>query len=94
MTDSTNERIERLEERFAFLEHDVEQMSKVVRALGDQADAMARQLSRLRHEMRAAAPTSQRVPSEGDPATSDAPNPSPDDLPQPPPHWGRRPGEA
>jgi len=87
MGDSADDRIARLEERFAFLERDLEQMSEVVRELGDQSHAMRRELGMMRADMRRMSD----VPAPHDAAAGHADSPS---QPEPtPPHWGRRPAD-
>lgn len=106
MTDSPQERIERLEERFAFLERDVEVLSDVLRTLGDRSDAIVRELSRLRSEVErphasasvagAADGAGTPGPEGAIPGERGAGSPvarTPDDRDvELPPHWGRRPG--
>ena len=45
------ERIIKLEDRVAFLEHDLEQLDAVVRELADRLDAMSGDLVRFRDEL-------------------------------------------
>jgi len=43
--------VQKLEERLAFLEHDVETLDGVVRSLHDQMDGLSRELGRMREDL-------------------------------------------
>ena len=55
MTPSSDPRrdpaVQKLEERLAFLEHDVETLDGVVRSLHDQMDSMGKELGRMREDL-------------------------------------------